>query len=277
MKTTDIMAVVRVTLLILVLLTVALVSALTAMHFAIHGREVEVPNLIGLTPADAERVSLAAGLQIEVQREYYSANVAAGKVMSQVPPAGTKVKRGFEVRLARSIGPQRVTIPDVTGQTSRAAQINLERRGLDVGTTALVSLPGATPDQVMAQSPPANANGVSAPRISLLIGAPLGAPAFITPNFVGQPLGAVTNLVQAAGMRIGKVSVVIAEPTPAPVPQGSTSSNPTQSPPSPTNTAQPVPAQTALSPSPSSLILSQNPAAGQKISLGDAIDFEVSR
>ena len=45
----------RFALLSLVLLLVAMVSALTAMRFAIHGREVAVPALLGLTPARSRK------------------------------------------------------------------------------------------------------------------------------------------------------------------------------------------------------------------------------
>jgi hypothetical protein len=40
-------------LLALVLVAVALVSALTAMRFAIHGQVVEVPAVVGFTPPEA--------------------------------------------------------------------------------------------------------------------------------------------------------------------------------------------------------------------------------
>ena len=66
----------RFVLLALVLLVVALVSALTAMRFAIHGSEIAVPDLVGKTPAEARRIADAAGFQMEVERQYYSANIA---------------------------------------------------------------------------------------------------------------------------------------------------------------------------------------------------------
>ncbi|PYX84377.1 MAG: penicillin-binding protein, partial [Acidobacteria bacterium] len=94
-------------MLVLVLLAVALVSALTAMRFAIHGREVVVPKLVGMTPAEADRTAQASGLLLEVERQYYSPNVPEGRVMSQVPAAGTKVRHGWQVRVAQSLGPQR--------------------------------------------------------------------------------------------------------------------------------------------------------------------------
>jgi beta-lactam-binding protein with PASTA domain len=258
----------RLALLSLVLIVVALVSALTAMRFAIHVREVSVPQLVGLSPAEAERSAVASGLEFEIERQYYSPNVPEGRIMSQVPRAGTKVRRGWQVRVAQSLGPQRVAIPDVTGQTSRAAQINIQRRGLDLGALASIAVPNSTPDQVLAQSPPPNASGVSAPRISLLLTAAPDTQAYVMPNFVGQPLGSVTSILTNAGMRVGNVTVAAAESAPPP------ESNPA-SPPQPTPPPQPAPPPPA--PSPQSLILSQTPAAGQKIAAGSAVNFEVSR
>ena len=126
----------RFAMLALVLVIVALVSAVTAMRFAIHGQEVQVPMLVGLTPADAARSVAGLGLQIEVERQYYSPQVAEGRIMSQLPLPGAKVRRGWQVRVAQSLGPQRVVIPDVTKQSERAAEWNLRRRGLDLTSTA---------------------------------------------------------------------------------------------------------------------------------------------
>ncbi len=262
---------IRLVLLSLVLVMVALLSAITAMRFAIHGREVAVPNVVGLNPIDAERAATANGLQLVVERQYYSARVPEGKIMMQVPEAGTKVRRGWEVRVARSLGPQRVVIPDVKGDTTRAAEITLERRGLDLGSTAVVPLANVPADQVVAQSPPANATGIAAPRISLLIAAAPGAPAFVTPNFVGQPLGSATQTLQAAGMRLGNVTVAT-QPTETPqLPAG-------QNPPPPgTQPGPPSPPSPPPLPSPGSLVLSHTPAAGQKITAGSAINFVVSK
>ena len=140
----------RFAMLALVLVVVALVSALTAMRFAIHGQEVQVPELIGLAPSDAERAVAGLGLQIEVERQYYSPTIPAGRIMTQMPLAGTKVRRNWQVRVAQSLGPQRVSIPDVTKQSERAAELNIRRRGLEVASTAEIQLPGTPADQVLA-------------------------------------------------------------------------------------------------------------------------------
>src|ERR1700751_2225397 len=112
----------RIILLTLVLMIVAMISALTAMQLAIHGREVNIPKLVGMTPTEAERVATASGLQLIVERQFYSAEIPEGRIMTQVPPPGTKVRRGWLIRVAQSLGPQRVAIPEVTGESERAAE-----------------------------------------------------------------------------------------------------------------------------------------------------------
>ena len=44
-------------MLALILVVIAMLSGLAAMRLAIHGQEVSVPPLVGLAPADAERVT----------------------------------------------------------------------------------------------------------------------------------------------------------------------------------------------------------------------------
>jgi beta-lactam-binding protein with PASTA domain len=247
-------SVVRFLLLALVLVVVALVSGLTAMRFAIHGREVSVPDVVGKTPIEARRLGESYGLQVEVERQYYSSNLPEGRILSQVPAAGTLVRRGWQVRVAESLGPQRVAIPNVVGQSERAAEINIQRRSLDVGTVAAISLPGSTPDAVLSQSPVPNASGVSVPKISLLVAQAPPSAAYVMPNFVGQSLGSVTSALLDAGIRLGSVTAIPAPDSPAPL--------------------GPALGLGATPPS-TSIVAAQNPAAGQKIVSGGSVDLQV--
>jgi beta-lactam-binding protein with PASTA domain len=247
---------IRFAMLALVLVAVALVSALTAMRFAIHGQVVEVPAIVGLTPSEAERAVSGLGLQIEVERQYYSPQIPEGRIMTQMPLPGMKVRRGWQVRVAESMGPQRVVIPDVTKQSERAAEWNIQRRGLEVGSTAEMQLPGTPADQVLAQSPPANASQVAAPRTSLLVTAAADPPAYVMPNFVGQPLGSVTRTLQDAGFKLGTVAMAPPVNAAGLNPVAGSNAAPTQ-------------------PSPASIIVTQWPPAGQKILAGAVLNFEV--
>jgi eukaryotic-like serine/threonine-protein kinase len=243
----------RFVFLALILLVVALVSALTAMRFAIHTREVAVPDLVGKTPAEARRIAELNGFQFEVERQYYSPKVPAGKILSQLPPAGAQIRRGWQIRVAESLGPQRVDIPNVIGQSERAAEINILRRGLDIGAVAQVQFAGVPADQVIAQSPSPSASSISAPKISLLAAQPPQPEAFVIPSFIGQTLSAASATVKAAGLHVGNVTVTASSP----------------------NTAPPTTSQVPQQPSPSSMIVAQNPAPGNKVVAGASVDFEV--
>src|SRR6267154_1218344 len=179
----------RMLLLALVLMTVALVSALTAMRLAIHGREVTIPKLVGMSPLEAERAGAASGLLVVVERQFYSADIPEGKVMTQMPLPGTKVRRGWSIRVAQSLGPQRVAIPNVTGGSERVAELNIRRRGLSLGSVAHLNLPDVNvpQDRVVSQHPLANASGVAAPKISLLVSDGPEPTVYVMPNLTGQP------------------------------------------------------------------------------------------
>jgi beta-lactam-binding protein with PASTA domain len=247
-------------LLALVLMTVALISALTAMRLAIHGREVAIPKVVGMGPAEAERAGAASGLQVVIERQFYSADIPEGKIMTQIPPPGAKVRRGWSIRVAQSLGPQRVTIPNVTGGSERVAELNIRRRGLSLGSIAHVNLPDVPLEQVISQSPPANASGVSAPKISLLISDGSEPLTYVMPNLTGQPLGSAMLALQDAGIKIGKVSVI--PPVPGPPLPGEPQ-------------AAPVASSVVSEPSAASMIVTQTPAPGQKIAAGSAVNFEV--
>jgi beta-lactam-binding protein with PASTA domain len=242
----------RFALLALMLLVVALVSALTAMRFAIHTSEVVVPNLVGKTPVEGRKIAEDSGLQMEVERRYYSPTTPEGKILSQLPPADTQVRRGWQIRIALSLGPQRVEIPSLLGQSQRAAEINIRRRGLDVGALAQLQMPGAPPDQVLSQSPLPNASGVSAPKISLLVTSASQPQALVMPDFVGQPLSSAVQVLQGAGLRAGVVTFAGQPGTPF----------------SP-------PLITTPQASANSTIVSHSPAAGEKVVSGSAVNIQV--
>jgi eukaryotic-like serine/threonine-protein kinase len=267
----------------LLLIVVALVSALTTMRLAIHVREVKVPDFRGKTPAEARRVAEQNGLAVQVETNYYSHNVPEGRVLSQGPAPGTIVRRGWQVQLALSLGPQRVTIPQVVGESDRAAAISIAERGLQLSSTDSVSIPGATAGQVIAQNPPANATDVSAPKISLLVAQDPSPQAFVMPNLTGQPLGTVANTLKDAGFSVGKVTLAPPELPAGNTPQQAPANNSQPAaPPAIGNTApstqvsaatnQTAPAQPS---SPASIIVSQDPAPGNKVLAGAAINFVV--
>jgi beta-lactam-binding protein with PASTA domain len=95
----------------------------------------------------------------------------------------------------------------------------------------------------------------------LLISAALDPPAFVMPSFGGQPLGSVSRVLLDSGFKLGNVTITTVA---AANPPGSTQ-----------GIAPVSPAATPPQPSPASLVVSQTPAAGQKVLAGTTVSFEV--
>jgi len=191
----------------LVLLAVYLGAALLTMRFAIHGREVIAPTFVGMNEAQATHLAAQQGLNVVEQERFYSMSAAEGQVMSQSPASGVRVRRGSRVRFAISMGQQKAVIPDLVGQNSHTADAVLRRHGMNVGSIVYVSLPDLPPDQVIAQSPPANAQGVTGPGVNLLVNSPAAesGKAWAMPEFIGSSFEEVKSAADAAGLRIAHV------------------------------------------------------------------------
>jgi len=193
--------------LLLLLVAVGLLSAIATVHFAIHGAEVQVPALKGLTVADARSETAGLGLNLDVDNRYYSADVAAGHILSQSPAAGTVVRRQWQVRVAESLGAQKVDVPDTVGSNSQAAQFTLRRAGIEVGTIAELPYAGAQEGTVIAQDPPAHAQDIERPTVSLLVAAADddSSGGWVMPDFAGRQVASA----QAALARAGFTSVQV--------------------------------------------------------------------
>jgi beta-lactam-binding protein with PASTA domain len=180
--------------LVMLLVAAALLAAITTMHFAIHGAEVQVPTLKGMTVADARSQTSGLGLNLDVDNRYYSGDVATGHILTQSPAAGTVVRREWRVRVAESLGPQKVEVPDAVGKEERVAALELRRVGLEIGVTE---------GTVLAQDPPAHAQGIARPSINLLLAAPddTAADGFVMPDLTGLPVVSAQAQLARVGIK----------------------------------------------------------------------------
>jgi beta-lactam-binding protein with PASTA domain len=242
--------------LVMVLVAVALLAAVTTMHFAIHGAEVQVPSLKGMTVAEARSLTSGLRLNLDVDNRYYSGEVAAGHILSQSPAPGTVVRREWRVRVAESLGPQKVDVPETVGLDERVASLRLRREGLEAGVTVRLPWGKAAEGTVLAQDPPAHAQGIARPSIDLLVAAPSDdAPdGFVMPDLTGLPV--VTAQAELARVGIQPARPQFVDVPMAPIGKGN---------------ALPV-----MPVRPGSVV-AQQPAAGSRVAQGDLVKLAVAK
>lgn len=204
----------RLFLLFTVLIAVALVSAITTIRLAIHGRQAAVPDLTGVAIDTADRTLSGLGLGLKVEDKLYS-DYPVNQIVSQAPASGTHMKAGQHVHVLVSLGPNRASLPDLVGSSVRAARIVALQRGLTVGDYATVHWPGTSPDEVVAQDPPPETTSVHSPAVNILVSLGEQPPAYVCPSFVGRPVGEARQALEKAGFKVGQAIPVSKPSVPA--------------------------------------------------------------
>jgi eukaryotic-like serine/threonine-protein kinase len=96
---------------------------------------IAVPDLVGYSTAEAQRMLAEAGLGPLESLELPHPTAPAGTVIAQTPLPGQQLRPGVSATVAVSTGQPRVMVPDVSGFSAERAESLLRRAGFDVERT----------------------------------------------------------------------------------------------------------------------------------------------
>ena len=195
----------RLALLAFILLSVAFLSALTAMRFAIQGREVMMPNVVGQKVTGAQQMLRGRGVGMQVEDRTYSPT-PVDVVLRQTPPPGMKVKVGQSAHVIVSLGPQQATIPPLADLSLRTARIELLRSGLQAGEISSAYLSGEN-NVVLQQDPAPGTSNVTSPHVDMLVSLGSRPVAYVMPEVIGQSLSEAESKLAGIGMKSPKLSL----------------------------------------------------------------------
>ncbi len=249
-------------LVLVLLIAVALASAVATMHFAIHGAEVTVPDFRGMSESDARHKAADSGLEMSVDDHFYSAVVPESHIVTQSPMPGAIVRTGWQMRVSQSLGAQRVAVPSVDHEQERLAALAIRRAGLQLGTIAHMPYTPAEPGTVIAQSPDAGSAAVDRPNVALLLSAagPPESTGYVMPDFLNQPAKAADAAVTKAGLKVAPPLYRQAE-----IPSAAAIASPGE-----------APAPPSL-PVTSGTVIAQQPAAGARVDVGTPVQFTLAQ
>lgn len=216
-----------------------LLFAAASMRLAVRAREVQVPDLVNRTANEASALAADWGLTIRVDDgRRPDPKIAAERVLAQDPPAGSTTRRQRSIKVWLSAGPRAATVPALTGETERAAQIRLAQDGFDVAAVAEIRSPAFPPDVVVSQDPEAKG---AAEQVALLVNRAEHGASYVMPDLIGVDGDRATDLLRGLGFRVAVVG------------------------------SRPYPGVAA------GIVLRQSPQAGFQVARGEPISIEVSR
>ncbi|HNY86277.1 MAG TPA: PASTA domain-containing protein, partial [Candidatus Hydrogenedentes bacterium] len=178
--------------------------------------DIPVPNLAGMTQAQAGAALTAAELSLGTVSEVYNATVPAGQVISQSPAAGVEVAAGTAVNLTVSRGPEPVVVPDVTGMTQANAAAALTGAGLDVGQVVQAFSDTIPVGRVISQDPAADAEVPPGTAVDLEVSkGPAPAGDIAVPSLAGMTQAQAGAALTGATLALGAVTEAYSATVPA--------------------------------------------------------------
>ena len=161
------------------------------------GEDIAVPDITGLTVADARNTLEADGLQLGTETPKAHDTVPEGNIIDQSPESGTMVEEDAAVSVTVSTGADEATVPSLVGLSLDEARQALNQAGLELGETDPVAS-DETRNTVVRVSP----NEAEVVPAGSSVDIKYASGNNKVPNVVGQDEATARNLIEQAGFTV---------------------------------------------------------------------------
>lgn len=191
---------------VLALGVVFAVSGYAAFNLFVRSGVTATPDLSGKSETEAARILTEQGLVLRRAEGggQFDPEIPAGAIIEQEPSPRTLVKRGSPVEVVLSLGPERLSVPDLTGRGLPAAQVTLAAAGLTLGRTLQVYSSGDR-GTVVEQAPSPGESVAPMAGIDLLLSRGDDTRAFLMPDLVYRDYERIKLFFQNRGFRFGSI------------------------------------------------------------------------
>ncbi|HDR00043.1 MAG TPA: PASTA domain-containing protein [candidate division WOR-3 bacterium] len=181
-----------------ILLLIAILNWVVMPLYTRLGREIDTPDVTGLAREEAEKVLARFNLKLGEVRVVADTLQPPGRVVTQFPPPGRKVKAGRTVALDVSRGSDRVLVPDLGGLRLEEAIAAVTAAGLRVGEVESLRTPDFVPGLIIAVRPMPGTELDRNATIIIAVSAPAGK--FPMPNLTGMNIETASGIVASQGL-----------------------------------------------------------------------------
>ena len=188
-----------------VLLFLLLFDQILMPLFVRSEQESTVPDLLGLSPEEANAILKDKGLELRVIGEEYDLKRVAGTIIYQMPEPESKVKKGRKIKVVLSKGGEKATVPQLKGMTFRQAELALEGRGLKIGEPVFISADSLPADEVIESFPSAGTTVPLSMEIRVLINKGDTLEVVKVPKFKGENIKEIKSEIENFGLKLGKI------------------------------------------------------------------------
>jgi serine/threonine-protein kinase len=170
------------------------------------GEIVSVPDVSGKTLAEAERDLARKRLTLQEKGVEFSDRYERGKIITQEPAAGSKIRVNRPVRVLVSGGSELVEVPALVGRSLEAASKVLGDSGLQRGLISQIHTAKYAAGRIIAQEPvPGEQRIKRTTLLNFLVSQGEIEPRFLMPDLIGRKASPCLSRLKEMGFKVADV------------------------------------------------------------------------
>lgn len=163
--------------------------------------KLEVPDVRGMTEAQAKKALVTAGFTLGKTTEEYSDSVEEGQVISQDPAGGSEANKGTAVNIVKSKGADTVSVPDLRGLSVSEAQSKAQKEGFNFSQSGSEYSDSVDEGCIISQNPSGGNKAEKGATISCVVSKGPNNNVEV-PNVVGSSESYAKSAITNAGLKV---------------------------------------------------------------------------
>ena len=173
-------------------------------------QEIELPNLIGMTEADARKAVQDMGLKFEVKSETTDSSKPYG-VLSQDPQSGMSVKQNSTVYVVLNVDSKATKLDSYVGMKLEEIESKVKELGLKIEVDYVDD--DSEENTILAQNPIAGSSITEGDTLYISISNGKGAEENLVPNVLGMNFDDAKKMLEEKGLIVKDAVYVASEET----------------------------------------------------------------
>ena len=178
-------------------------SAVIFSQIILKGESVSVPDLTGKGLAEAKGLLEKKDLSLSQRGCEFNDQWPKGRIVRQVPAAGSKIRVTKVIQVFISSGSEKVAVPALEGRSLEAALPLLKDSGLFKGKLTQIHTPRFPAGKILAQRPQAKEAAERNSAIGLLVSQGDREERYVMPDLIGKNAATVIDQLKAMDFMIG--------------------------------------------------------------------------
>ncbi len=191
--------------LIFIGLSIAIFSVLYLKYMDVP--VVEVPKIVGMDYKEGREVISQVGLDIEIQNEVFHSDIEKGKIISQFPVEGERVRQTRSIIVTVSKGARIIKLPDLRDKALRQAKIILENQKINIGEIKYVYDNDISENIIISQEPKPDSEIKSDENVNLVVSKGEAPNMVEVPNLIGLDRKEASDILKSSNLVIANISL----------------------------------------------------------------------